>query len=217
MTDKIKIIIADDHPIFRSGLKGIIKSEDNIQIIGEAADGKKALDLILNEKPYIAILDMSMPEKTGLQVLREMKERKCKSKVIFLTMFREEDIFDEAMNLGIDGYVLKESAENDIVECINQVAKNNYYISPIISNLLVKRKNKTEDLERQSPSLLNLTVMERRILKLISQNKTSREISEELFISPKTIDNHRTNMSNKLNLHGTHSLVKFAIENKSII
>ncbi|MBV6480272.1 MAG: Oxygen regulatory protein NreC [Ignavibacteria bacterium] len=217
MTDIIRIIIADDHPIFRSGLKSIIKSEENIQIIGEAADGKKALELILNEKPDIAVLDMSMPEKTGLQVLSELKDRKCTAKVIFLTMFREEDIFDEAMNLGIDGYVLKESAENDIVDCINQVARNNYYISPVISNLFVKRRNKAEDLDRQNPSLLNLTLTERRILKLISQNKTSREISEELFISSKTVDNHRTNISNKLNLHGTHSLVKFAIENKSII
>lgn len=217
MSDKIRIIIADDHPIFRSGLKCIIKDEENIQIIGEAADGKKALELILNEKPDIAVLDMSMPEKTGLQVLRELKDRESKAKVIFLTMFLEEDIFDEAMNLGIDGYVLKESAENDIVDCINQVAKNNYYISPLISNLFVKRRNKIEDLKRQSPSLINLTPTERRILKLISQNKTSKEISEELFISSKTVDNHRTNISNKLNLHGTHSLLKFAIENRSLI
>lgn len=217
MPEKVRIIIADDHPIFRGGLKNIIKDEENIQIIGEAADGKKALELILNEAPDIAVLDMSMPEKTGLQVLREMKDMKCKTKVIFLTMFREEDIFDEAMDLGIDGYVLKESAENDIVDCINQVAKNNYYISPLISNLFVKRRNKTEDLGRQKPSIGNLTPTERRILKLISQNKTSKEISEELFISYRTIENHRTNISNKLNLHGSHSLVKFAIENKSLL
>jgi two-component system response regulator DegU len=217
MSDKIRIIIADDHPIFRSGLKSILKDETNIQIVGEASDGNKALELISELNPDIAVLDMSMPEKTGLQVLRELKNNKSKVKVIFLTMYREEDMFDEAMNLEVDGYVLKESAENDIVECINQVAKNNYYISPVISNLFVKRRNKTAELDKQNPALLKLTLTERRVLKLVSQNKTSKEISEELFISPKTVDNHRTSISNKLNLHGTHSLVKFAIENRSLI
>lgn len=217
MTEEIRIIIADDHPIFRSGLKSILKDETNIQIVGEASDGNKALELISELNPDIAVLDMSMPEKTGLQVLRELKNNKSKVKVIFLTMYREEDMFDEAMNLEVDGYVLKESAENDIVECINQVAKNNYYISPVISNLFVKRRNKTAELDKQNPALLKLTLTERRVLKLVSQNKTSKEISEELFISPKTVDNHRTSISNKLNLHGTHSLVKFAIENRSLI
>lgn len=217
MSDKIRIIIADDHPIFRSGLKSILKDETNIQIVGEASDGNKALELISELNPDIAVLDMSMPEKTGLQILRELKNNKSKVKVIFLTMYREEDMFDEAMNLEVDGYVLKESAENDIVECINQVAKNNYYISPVISNLFVKRRNKTAELDKQNPALLKLTLTERRVLKLVSQNKTSKEISEELFISPKTVDNHRTSISNKLNLHGTHSLVKFAIENRSLI
>lgn len=217
MTQEIRIIIADDHPIFRSGLKSILKDESNIQIVGEASDGNKALELVSELNPDIAVLDMSMPEKTGLQVLRELKNNKSKVKVIFLTMYREEDMFDEAMNLEVDGYVLKESAENDIVECINQVAKNNYYISPVISNLFVKRRNKTAELDKQNPALLKLTLTERRVLKLVSQNKTSKEISEELFISPKTVDNHRTSISNKLNLHGTHSLVKFAIENRSLI
>jgi DNA-binding NarL/FixJ family response regulator len=217
MSEEIKIIIADDHPIFRSGLKTIIKDEENIILIGEASDGQKALELILNEKPDIAILDMSMPVKTGLQILRELKDKKSKTKVIFITMFREEDIFNEAMNHGVEGYVLKECAENDIVECIKQVAKNNYYISPLISNLLLKRRNKMDELDRQNPSIENLTPTERRILKLVGENMTSKQISEELFISPRTIDNHRTNISNKLNLHGTHSLVKFAIENKFIL
>ncbi len=217
MIKDINIIIADDHPIFRDGLKHIIKDEPHIKIIGEAGDGEKALELILAQSPDIAVLDMAMPEKTGLQVLREMKDKKCNTKVIFLTMYKEEDLFDEAMDLGIDGYVLKESATNDIVDCIEQVAKNNYYISPLISNLLVKRQNKIEDFRKQQPSLENLTPTERRILKLIGENKTSKEISKELFISYRTIENHRTNMSNKLNLHGSHSLVKFAIENKSLL
>ena len=217
MSEKIKIIIADDHPIFRDGLKQIINNEENMIVIGEAADGKKALDLILENEPDIAILDMSMPEKTGLQVLRELKDKKCKSKVIFLTMFKEEDIFEEAMDLGVEGYVLKESADNDILDCINHVAKGNYYISSLISNLLVKRRNKSDELNKQKPSLNSLTPTERKILKLIAQDKSSKEISDELFISYKTIDNHRTNISSKLNLHGTHSLVKFAIENKSLL
>jgi DNA-binding NarL/FixJ family response regulator len=217
MLDKIRIIIADDHPIFRGGLKNILEAESNLMLVGEAANGQRALELIMNDEPDIAVLDMSMPEKTGLQVLKELKDKRSKTKVIFLTMFREEDIFDQAMNLGVEGYVLKESAESDIVDCINQVAKNNYYISPLISNLLVKRSNKLKELGKQVPSIENLTPTERQILKLIGQNMTSKQISKELFISPRTIDNHRTNISNKLNLHGTHSLVKFAIENRSIL
>jgi DNA-binding NarL/FixJ family response regulator len=215
MQEKIKIVLADDHPIFRSGLKQLINDEENMEIAGEASDGKKAYELILVNKPDIAVLDMSMPEKTGLQILRDIRSEKLKTKVIFLTMFKEEDIFNEAMNLGVEGYVLKESAESDIIDCINQVVRNNYYISPLISNLFLKRLNNIEELSRQNPSIDNLTPTEKRILKLIAENKTSKEISEELFISHRTVENHRTNISNKLNLHGTHSLVKFAIESKS--
>lgn len=217
MKDKIKIIIADDHPIFRDGLKQLIEKEDNMSVTGEAEDGQKALELIQKNKPDIAILDMSMPEKTGLDVLRELRNKKMKTKIIFLTMFKEEDIFNEAMDLGVEGYVLKESAENDILLCINRVAQDNYCISPMISNLMIKRMNRKSELNRQKPSLENLTPTERRILKLISRNKTSKEISDILFISYRTIENHRTAISNKLNLHGTHSLVKFAIENKLLL
>ena len=217
MKEKIKIIIADDHPIFRDGLKQLIEKQDNMCVTGEAEDGHKALELILKNKPDIAILDMSMPGKTGLEVLRELRNKKVKTKIIFLTMFREEDIFNEAMDLGVEGYVLKDSAVNDILLCINQVAKNNYCISPLISNLMINRMNRKSELDRQNPSFENLTPTERRILKLIAQNKTSKEISDILFISYRTIENHRTAISNKLNLHGTHSLVKFAIENKSLL
>ena len=215
MKEKIKIIIADDHPIFNDGLKQFIDKHENMCVTGAAANGKEALDMILNIKPDIAVLDISMPVKTGLEVLRELRDKKSKTKIIFLTLFREEDIFNEAMDLGVEGYVLKESASNDIIECINQVADNNYYISPLISNLLIKRRNKTSEPDKQKPLLSSLSPTERRILKLVAQNKTSKEISDELFISYRTVENHRTAISNKLNLHGSHSLVKFAIENKS--
>lgn len=217
MADKIRIVIADDHPIFRDGLKQLLNSDENMEVIAEAENGSKALRLILEKNPDIAVLDMSMPEKTGMQVARELKEIRNETKIVFLTMFTEEDIFDEAMDIGVQGYVLKENAENDILDCVRRVADGDYYISSHISGLLVKRKNKADELNRKVPSLDNLTPTERKILKLIAHNKTSREISDELFISYRTIENHRTNISNKLNIHGTHSLVKFAIENKNII
>ncbi len=215
MPDIIKIIIADDHPIFRGGLRQIISAEKSIDIIGEADNGEKALEIILENKPDIAILDIDMPKKTGLDVLRNLKD--SKTKIIFLTMYAEEDIFDEAMNLGIKGYVLKDSAVNDIIECILSVNEDNYYISPNVSNLLVNRRNKARNLIKKNPELGNLTKTERNILKFISENKTSKEIADILFLSHRTVENHRTNISNKLNLRGSHSLLKFAIENKSYL
>lgn len=215
MPGKIKIIIADDHPIFRGGLRQIISADVSIEIIGEADNGEKALEIIQGLKPDIAVLDIDMPKKTGLDVLRELKD--SKTKIIFLTMYAEEDIFDEAMDLGIKGYVLKDSAVNDIIECILSVNEDNYYISPNVSNLLVTRRNKSKNLIKKNPELGNLTKTERNILKFISENKTSKEIAEVLFLSHRTVENHRTNISNKLNLKGSHSLLKFAIENKSYL
>ncbi|MBK8382762.1 MAG: response regulator transcription factor [Ignavibacteria bacterium] len=215
MPGKIRIIIADDHPIFRGGLRQIISADESIEIIGEADNGEKALEIIQELKPDIAVLDIDMPKKTGLDVLRELKD--SNTKIIFLTMYAEEDIFDEAMDFGIKGYVLKDSAVNDIIECILSVNEDNYYISPNVSNLLVNRRNKSKNLIKKNPELGNLTKTERNILRFISENKTSKEIAEVLFLSHRTVENHRTNISNKLNLKGSHSLLKFAIENKSYL
>lgn len=174
MKNKIKIIIVDDHPIFRSGLKQIIEEETDIEVIDEAGDGEKALLLINEKKPEIAILDIDMPKKTGLEVLKELSKNKNTVKIIFLTMYKEENVFNEAMDLGVRGYVLKESAVDDICESIRLVAKDDYAISPVISNFLVKRLNLNMSLKKNNPSISNLTPSERNILSLISQNKTTR-------------------------------------------
>lgn len=215
--NKIKIIIADDHPIFRNGLKQIIEEDENIEIIGIADNGEKALSIIEELNPEIALLDIDMPKMTGLQVLKELKKLKSGSKVIFLTVFSSEDIFDEAMELGVNGFVLKDCAVNDIVECINKVAGDNYYISPSISNLLMNRRIKIKKLENDNPNLLSLTKSELKILKSISEGKTSKEIGEEMFISYKTVENHRSNMISKLGLKGSFSLIKFALENRQLL
>lgn len=217
MEAEVKIIIADDHPIFRLGLKQTIERIPTFQTIAEAGDGNAALESIQKLNPDIAILDIDMPKKNGLEVLRELKDIELRTKYIILSLYSEQDIFDEAMDLGIKGYVLKESVTNEIVDCINAVLQDKHYISPNISDLLVNRSLKVKEFTAKNPSITDLTKMERKILKLIAEKKTSKEIAEELHLSHRTIDNHRTNISNKLNLHGTHTLVKFAIENKSLL
>ena len=214
---RIQIIIADDHPIFRSGLKQIIEEDDGIEILGYAENGEKALEKIDELNPEIALLDIDMPKMTGLQVLKQMKKSRSTTKVIFLTVFSSEDIFDEAMELGVSGFVLKDCAANDIVDCIYKVAEDNYYISPSISNLLVSRRDKIKKLEKERPNLMDLTKTELTILKLISAGKTSKEIADEMFISYKTVENHRSNMSSKLGLKGSFSLIKFALENRQLL
>lgn len=215
MPETIQIVIADDHPLFRNGLKQLLEKEQNIKITGEADNGNKALELILEKKPDIAILDIDMPGKTGLEVMRDIKD--SGTKIIILTMYAEEDIFDEALTLGVRGYVLKDSAVNDILDCIRKVTENEYYMSPSVSNFLVTRRKKITELKKTNPHLETLTITEKKILKFISENKTSKEIANTLFLSPRTIENHRTNISNKLKLKGSHSLLKFAIENKSLL
>lgn len=214
---RLRIIIADDHPVFRDGLINMIKNEEEIEIIGEAGDGEKALALINELKPDIALLDIHMPKMTGLQVLKEIKKKKIDIKTIFLSVYSDEDIFDEAMDNGISGYILKDSAISDIKDCIYAVAAGNYYISPSVSNFLVNRRDKMKRLESNKPALSELTKTELTVLRLIAEGKTSNEIGEELFISSKTVENHRTSINSKLNLKGTHSLIKFAIENKSLL
>ena len=217
MENKIRIIIADDHPIFRGGLKQIIEEDDVIEIIGEAGDGQKALEMILEKNPDVAILDIDMPKKSGFEVLKELQNSYNTVKIIFLTMYKAENIFNEAMDLGIRGYVLKESAANDICESIRIVASGDYAISPLISKYLVKRMTLHEKLMKDKPSIEDLTPMEKRILKYVSENMSSKEIADKLFISYKTVETHRNNISKKLDLHGSLSLVRFALENRSLL
>ncbi|MDQ3020972.1 MAG: response regulator transcription factor [Bacteroidota bacterium] len=213
---KIKIIIADDHPIFRNGLRKLIEEDTSIEIIGEAENGEDSLKLINDLKPMIAVLDIDMPKMSGIQVLKNLNKLKVEIKIIFLTVFASEDIFDKAMSLGISGYILKDSAVNEIKECIRKVADGNYYISPSVSNFLVNRKDRMKKLENDNPELHELTKTELNILKLIAEGKTSKDIGDELFISFKTVENHRTNISHKLNITGSNSLIKYAIKNRQL-
>ncbi len=215
MSGEIKVLIADDHPLFRDGLRHLIERDGMFNVIAEAADGVEAVRLIQEFHPNVAILDIDMPGKNGLEIVRAFQQSNIPVEFIFLTMYKEEDMFDEAMELGVRGYVLKESAATDILQGVRSVAAGKYFISPTISEYLVRRRDREQSLLKQKPSLHDLTPTERQVLTLVADNKTSKDIAIELHVTSKTIENHRMNIANKLNLHGSHALLKFAIENKS--
>ncbi|MBI3422188.1 MAG: response regulator transcription factor [Acidobacteria bacterium] len=215
MNPIIRLLIADDHPLLRAGLRQVIATDPRLQVVAEAEDGATALELLAAHKPDVAVLDIEMPQLTGFALLREMRAQRLTTAVVFLTMYHDEEMFNEALDLGALGYVLKDSATTDIVAAIRAAAAGQPYISPAISAFLFNRATRAAALAQQHPSLNDLTPTERRVLKLIAANKTSKEIAAELFISYRTVENHRSNICQKLDLKGSHSLLKFAFEHKS--
>lgn len=207
--------MADDHPIVRQGLRQTIEADAALKIVAEAGDGKTALSLIVQHQPAVAVLDIDMPEQDGFSVARAVRQQNLGVEIVFLTIHREEELFQAALDLGAKGYVLKDSAVTDIVAAIKAVAAGRPYISPQLSYYLLKRSQSVADLKARKPGLEDLTPTERRILKLIAEDKSSKDIAGELFISHRTVETHRTNISRKLELHGNLALVKFAIEHKA--
>jgi DNA-binding NarL/FixJ family response regulator len=214
MATEIRIVIADDHPVFRQGLRQIIEMERGLNVIGEAADGSAALTLIRDLRPEVAVLDINMPNLKGFEVARELRREGSSTQIIFLTMYDDERMFNEALNAGALGYLLKDSAISDIVESIRAAAGGRHFITPAISGYLIKRAARSQSLQEDAPSLKDLSPAEMRILKLIAENNSSKEIAEQLFISYRTVENHRANICQKLGLHGSNALVRFALEHK---
>jgi DNA-binding NarL/FixJ family response regulator len=215
MQTEIRIVIADDHPIFRRGLRNLIESDPKLKIVGEAEDGEMALEHIRAFRPQIAILDVAMPVRDGFEVVRAMGEEGLCVPVIFLTMHQDERFFNAAMDRGAKGYVLKDGAVNDILASIKAVAAGRNFISPALSTYLLNRNARSASLVARKPSLNTLTDAERRVLQLIAANKTSRAIAAELHVSIRTVEKHRANICQKLDLRGSHALLSFALDHKS--
>jgi DNA-binding NarL/FixJ family response regulator len=215
MNGNVRIVIADDHPVFLQGLRQIIELEPGLEVVGEAGDGNSALETIQIYRPGIVILDIEMPRLDGLAVARRLREEKVSLEIILLTVHREESLLSHALELGVKGYVLKDSAVIDIVSCINAVSRGEYYTSPALTTYLVNRSRIAERPRGSRPGLLDLTPTERHVLRLIADYKTSREIAEDLGISRRTVETHRTNICQKLEIHGSHALMKFALEHKT--
>jgi DNA-binding NarL/FixJ family response regulator len=217
MTKEIRIVIADDHPLMRQGLKQVIEMEPNLKVVGEAANGHEALMMIEEFKPEVAILDVDMPHQDGFQVARELLGNKNPAAIIFLTIHSEEQMFHAALDLGAKGYVLKDSAIDDIVIAINEVVAGRSFTSLPMTTYFTRRQNYNAVPDEQQLGLRQLTPTEYRILKFLAEYQTNKEIAEELSVSPRTIETHRARICQKLNLSGSHALMKFAVQYKSLL
>ncbi len=205
-SDKLKILIADDHPLLLGGLKMALEKINSVSEVYVANDGKEADEILKNKKPDIAILDIDMPFYTGIEVARRAIENGTKTKIVFLTLHKEKSLFDEAKKLNIAGYSLKGNSTDEIENCILTIANGGKYFSPELEL----------DLNNESQvDLSNLTKTEYNVLRLIAQNKTSPEIADILFVSKKTIENHRANIVKKLELKPEkNSLLKWVLNNQ---
>ncbi|MBI3194246.1 MAG: response regulator transcription factor [Ignavibacteriae bacterium] len=217
MSDKTTILVADDHPLVRKGLVDIIREESDFSVVADVGDGETALKIIKENDITLALLDLDMPKMNGLEVVRNTNASNRITEFIIVTMHKDENIFDEAMELGVMGFVLKESALLDVVTCLKTVLKGEYYISPALSTYMMKNRKVQETNASGTHGIGRLTQTERKILKLVAEMKSSQEIADALFVSIRTIGNHRNNICNKLDVHGANALLKYAIEHKTML
>jgi DNA-binding NarL/FixJ family response regulator len=201
-----RVIIADDHVIFRQGLLNLLKSAPDLSVIGEAGGGAETLELILRERPDIAILDISMPGLDGFEILQKIQSMGIATKVIFLTMHNETLTARRALQLKASGYVLKDNAFEDLLYAVKAVSAGGTFISPSVSERLMKASSE------EGKEVHILTIREREVLKLIASGFTNKQIAVQLFISVKTVETHRTNIMQKLDVHTTADLVRYAIK-----
>src|SRR5690606_15094049 len=194
----MKILLADDHPIFRKGLKALISDHFKHCTIDEVETGKEAIDCLKYDHYLITILDIDMPELSGIDVLKEIASKQIKTKPIILTMHNDELFFNEAFNHGTNGFLLKEDSSKEIIECIENVIHGLPYVSKKLEPFLANRKQFNSKMKEVKSALDSLSTAERNTLKLVAQNKTSKEIAELLFVTEKSIENYRSRICRKL-------------------
>jgi DNA-binding NarL/FixJ family response regulator len=210
----ITVVVADDHPIVRDGLRMMIERFVTMQLVAEAGDGQEALDAIVEHEPDIALLDIEMPSLTGLDVLREIRARKIRTRCIVLTLYDDRAVFQHAVQHGAMGFMLKDSAPKDILRGICRVASGEFHLGVPTST---SSRDAVDSRSGELLAVAALTPTERRVLHLIAENKSTRDIAEELFVSPRTVDSHRANICSKLGESGSHGLIRFAIENRRFL
>lgn len=207
---KYKVILADDHDLVRAGLKSLIEKEDTFEIVGEADDGEKLLDLLKTIKCDLVVTDISMPHMDGLTAVKVIKKKYPKIKILILSMLKDYEHFKQAIANGASGYLLKEDASYQLTLAMSTVLQGKEYFSPNVSKVLTDRLIRSVD-EEDMPSLEILTKKETEVLKLVTQGLANKNIAQKLKISIRTVETHRSNLTNKLGIKSTAGLVKYAI------
>lgn len=211
----IRLVVADDHPVMRSGLRSVLDREGDLQVVAEASDGDAALAAILTHRPDIALLDLDMPRRDAFAVAVEIARLALPTAVVVLTAHRDEGLVNRAVDLGIRGFILKDGPGAEIPECVRAVHRGDVHISARLSGALLERASRAAAAATRASALPDLTPTERRILAMVAEEQSTKQIADTLFISPRTVDRHRSNLCTKLNLHGANALTKFAIARRA--
>jgi DNA-binding NarL/FixJ family response regulator len=212
VVQKRSLLIVDDHPLFREGLKSIIGRNTKYSVVGEAKNGREGLQIALELKPDLVLIDISLPDKSGLQLTREIRSRLPDTRILIISMHSKIDYIAEAFQSGATGYVVKESASNGLLKALESVIRGDYFLDSSLSHAVVEsllnfpiKEARIKDDEYGS-----LTPREQEIMRLLAEGLSVKEIAARLFISRKTVENHRSNIMNKLGLHNAIELIRYA-------
>ena len=212
MNQKVRIVIAEDHTILREGLRSLLSSDPIFEIVGEAEDGREAIKCVEKFRPDLILTDLSMPRMNGMEAIKEIKRQSPKTKVLVLTVHKAEEYILATFRAGANGYLLKDSTHAELVMAVKKVLSGKQYISPEISEKVIEGYLEGKKTLKSQTSWETLTQREREILKLIAEGYKNKEIAEDLCISVKTVEKHRANLMEKLDLHSIQALTAFAIE-----
>ncbi|HYM08301.1 MAG TPA: response regulator transcription factor [Terriglobales bacterium] len=213
----VRIVVADDHDIVRHGLRTLLETRQGWEVIGEASDGRQAVDIAKRLKPDVVVLDISMPELNGLEAARQILHDVPRTEVLILTMHRSEQVVRELLQAGARGYLLKNDAARELVAAVEALSQHQPFFTSEVSEIVLQgyRRPSVDTDQTQTPSA-RLTVREREIVQLLAEGKSNKEVATALGISVKTAETHRTNIMNKLNLHSLSELVRYAVRNNMI-
>jgi DNA-binding NarL/FixJ family response regulator len=206
-----RIVLADDHVMFRQGIKNILGKDKGLEVIGEAGDGLKLLELLNKATPDMIILDISMPNLRGIEATREIKMILPEVKVLILSIHKDKEFVYSAISAGAEGYLLKEDADTELFAAIEKIRQEGRYISPLLLGDLTNELFQAHHKGQLTPQIEPLTTREREVLKFIAEGLSNKEIADLLFISVRTVENHRANIMRKLNIKSTANLIKYAI------
>lgn len=209
--DNVRVLLVEDHTIVRQGLRRLLE-EKGVEVVGEAENGRKGIEAARNLKPDVVVMDISMPRLGGIEATRRIRKELSGTKVIILTIHLDENYIFKALDAGANAYLVKETASEDLYEAIETVMRGETYFSPKIPSKVIKSYKKLVRSGKKVDEFSRLTNREREILQLIAEGFTSKQIGEMLFISDKTVENHRANIMGKLDIHDTAGLVRYAVK-----